>query len=100
MKRLFLPDFEIKLNDINLFELNEAFSTVPLAAMKKLGISHDKVNVLGGAVSMGHPIGASGARIVGTLISALQAKGKTIGIAGICNGGGGASSIVIELCKL
>ena len=86
------------MSDIDLFEINEAFSVVALANMQILGIAHDKINVLGGAVAMGHPIGTSGARIVCTLISALQAKGGKRGVASICNGGGGASAMVIELC--
>lgn len=88
----------LSMSDIDLFEINEAFSVVALANMQILGIAHDKINVLGGAVAMGHPIGTSGARIVCTLISALQAKGGKRGVASICNGGGGASAMVIELC--
>ena len=86
----------VKIEDVDLFEINEAFSVVALANMKELNITHDKINVLGGAVALCHPIGASGCRIVGTLISALNHKGGKIGAAGICNGGGGASAIVIE----
>ena len=82
--------------DVDYFEVNEAFSVVPLAFNKILDIDINKVNVHGGAVSMGHPLGASGARIVTTLINVLQTKDATIGCAAICNGGGGASSIVIE----
>lgn len=82
--------------DVDYFEINEAFSVVSLANNKELGLNSDKVNVNGGAVSLGHPLGASGARIVVTLLSVLsQNKGK-IGVAGICNGGGGASAMVIE----
>ncbi|MCU0467042.1 MAG: acetyl-CoA C-acyltransferase [Arcicella sp.] len=82
--------------EIDYFEINEAFSVVPLAFEKMLEIPHKKVNVFGGAVSLGHPLGASGARIVTTLISVLrQTKGR-YGAAGICNGGGGASALVIE----
>jgi acetyl-CoA C-acetyltransferase len=82
--------------EIDYFEINEAFSVVPLAFEKMLEIPHKKVNIFGGAVSLGHPLGASGARIVTTLISVLrQTKGR-YGAAGICNGGGGASAIVIE----
>lgn len=82
--------------DVDYFEINEAFSVVSLANNKELGLNNEKVNVNGGAVSLGHPLGASGARIVVTLISVLsQNKGK-IGVAGICNGGGGASAMVIE----
>lgn len=84
------------IEDIDYFEINEAFSVVSLANNKKLGLDAEKVNVNGGAVSLGHPLGASGARIVVTLLSVLaQNNGKT-GVAGICNGGGGASAIVIE----
>ena len=85
------------LDDIDLFEINEAFSVVALANMKLLNIKHEQTNVFGGGVSIGHPIGVSGARIVCTLISALKVKEKTKGAAGICNGGGGASAMVIEL---
>ena len=87
----------IKIEDVDAFEINEAFSVVALANMKLLGITEDKVNLHGGAVALGHPLGASGARIVTTLLGVLkQTKGK-IGCAGICNGGGGASAIVVEL---
>lgn len=82
--------------DVDFFEINEAFSVVSLANNQELGLTESQVNVNGGAVAMGHPLGASGARIVVTLISVLnQNKGK-IGVAGICNGGGGASALVIE----
>ena len=84
-------------DNIDLFEINEAFSVVALANMKLLNIKHEQTNVFGGGVSIGHPIGVSGARIVCTLISALKVKEKTKGAAGICNGGGGASAMVIEL---
>ena len=83
-------------NDVDFFEINEAFSVVPLAFNKILDINIDKVNVLGGAVSLGHPLGASGARIVTTLNTVLQSKDASVGCAVICNGGGGASSIIIE----
>jgi acetyl-CoA C-acetyltransferase len=86
----------ITLNDVDFFEINEAFSVVSLANNKEMGLNADLVNVNGGAVALGHPLGASGARIVVTLLSVLaQNKGK-IGVAGICNGGGGASAIVVE----
>ncbi|MDC0230345.1 acetyl-CoA C-acyltransferase [Aureispira] len=88
----------ISIDDVDLFEINEAFSVVALANMKELNLSHDKVNVLGGAVAMGHPIGVSGCRIVITLLSALKYKNKKIGAAGICNGGGGASAMIVEIC--
>lgn len=87
----------VNMEDIDLFEINEAFSVVALANMKELNLSHDKVNVFGGAVSMGHPIGVSGCRILITLLSALQHKGGKLGLAGICNGGGGASAMLVEL---
>lgn len=82
--------------EIDYFEINEAFSVVPLAFEKMLEIPHKKVNIFGGAVSLGHPLGASGARIVTTLISVLKHTKSRYGAAGICNGGGGASAIVIE----
>ncbi|CAG9320782.1 unnamed protein product [Blepharisma stoltei] len=81
---------------IDLFEINEAFSSVVLANIKLLDIDLAKVNINGGAVALGHPVGMSGARILGTLLYSLQEKGKTLGLAGICNGGGGATSILIE----
>ncbi len=84
------------IGDIDYFEVNEAFSVVPLVYNKLLGIDPEKVNVLGGAVSLGHPLGASGARIVTTLINALHQKDGQRGLAAICNGGGGASAIIIE----
>jgi len=79
-----------------LFEINEAFAVVALANMKELNIQHDQTNIFGGGVSIGHPIGVSGARIICTLISALKQKEANKGAAGICNGGGGASAMVIE----
>ncbi len=86
----------INLNKVDYFELNEAFSVVGLANMKILGLDSSKVNVNGGAVSLGHPLGASGARIVNTLLSVLDQNNGKVGAAAICNGGGGASAIVIE----
>lgn len=86
----------LKLEDVDYFEINEAFSVVALANMKEMNIAHEKINVFGGAVALGHPIGSSGCRIVATLISVLQHKNGKIGAAGICNGGGGASAIVVE----
>jgi len=82
--------------DVDYYELNEAFSVVGLANIKLLGLNPEKVNVHGGAVSLGHPLGCSGARIVVTLINVLKQHGGKIGVAGICNGGGGASAMVIE----
>ena len=87
----------MELSDIDYFELNEAFSVVGLANMKILGLNPDKVNVNGGAVSLGHPLGSSGSRIIVTLINVLKQNGGKVGAAGICNGGGGASAMVIEL---
>ncbi|MGI4820550.1 MAG: acetyl-CoA C-acyltransferase [Janthinobacterium lividum] len=82
--------------DVDFYEINEAFSVVSLANNKLLNLEGTKVNVYGGAVSLGHPLGASGARIVTTLLSVLTQEGGKIGVTGICNGGGGASSIVLE----
>ncbi len=88
---------ETNLNEIDLFEINEAFSMVPLVNMNKLSINHEKVNINGGAVSLGHPLGCSGARILTTLIHCLHQKNLNSGVAAICNGGGGASSIQIKV---
>ena len=87
----------IGISDVDYFELNEAFSVVGLANMEILGLTSDKVNVNGGAVSLGHPLGSSGSRIIVTLINVLKQNNAKVGAAGICNGGGGASSMVIEL---
>ena len=84
------------ITDVDYFELNEAFSVVGLANIEILGLDADKVNVNGGAVSLGHPLGSSGSRIIVTLINVLKQNNAKIGAAGICNGGGGASAIVIE----
>ena len=92
-----LEKAKLKTTDIDLFELNEAFSVVGLANIKILNIDKNKVNVNGGAVSLGHPLGCSGARIVTTLINTLIQNDKKTGLAAICNGGGGASSIIIQL---
>jgi len=83
--------------DVDLFEINEAFAVVAMAAMKEHGISHEKVNVHGGACALGHPIGASGARILVTLIGALRKHGKKRGVAALCIGGGEATAMAIEL---
>ena len=87
----------IDKNKIDLYEINEAFSAVVVANMKLLGLDHSKVNINGGAASLGHPLGMSGARIVSTLIYALQEQNKSIGVAGICNGGGGATALMLEV---
>ena len=85
------------VDDVDLFEINEAFACVPMAWMAELGVGHDKVNVHGGATALGHPIGASGARIITTLIAALQERGGTRGVASLCIGGGEATAIAVEL---
>jgi acetyl-CoA C-acetyltransferase len=84
------------LNDIDLFEVNEAFAVVTLAYAKMLNVPIEKINIHGGAVSIGHPLGSSGSRIVVTLAHALKKTGKKNGLAAICNGGGGASALIIE----
>lgn len=86
----------LSINDIDYFEVNEAFSVVVMAFMKEMGITHEQTNVFGGAVSLGHPLGCSGARILVTLQNVLTQKGGKYGLAAICNGGGGASAMVIE----
>lgn len=86
----------ISASDVDYYEINEAFSVVAIANNKELNLDPDKVNVNGGAVALGHPLGASGARIITTLTSVLSQNNGKIGVAGICNGGGGASAIVIE----
>jgi len=92
-----LQQLNWKVGDVDLYEINEAFAAVPMAAMEDLGIDHSKVNVNGGACALGHPIGATGARILTTLLYALQAHNKTRGIASLCIGGGEATAIAIEL---
>lgn len=86
----------ISASDVDFYEINEAFSAVALANQKELNLDPQKLNVYGGAVSLGHPLGASGARIIATLNSVLHQEAGSIGVAGICNGGGGASAIVLE----
>ena len=86
----------IQAAEVDFYEINEAFSVVSIANNRELGLSPDRVNVNGGAVSLGHPLGASGARIVVTLLSVLAQNDGRIGVAGICNGGGGASALVVE----
>jgi len=85
------------VNDVDLWEINEAFAVVPMALMKELNVPHDKVNVHGGACALGHPIGASGARIMVTLIHALKARGLKKGLATLCIGGGEATAVALEL---
>ena len=83
-------------SDIDLFEINEAFAAVAMAAIRELALDPPKVNVRGGAVALGHPIGASGARILATLVHALRREGKKRGIAAICIGGGEATAMLVE----
>lgn len=87
----------LKAKDIDYYEINEAFAVVALAAIQELGLDEDKVNVNGGGVSLGHPLGASGARILVTLINVLKQNNGKYGVAALCNGGGGASAVVVEL---
>jgi acetyl-CoA C-acetyltransferase len=86
-----------KVADVDLFEINEAFACVTMAAMKDLGLPHDKVNVNGGACALGHPVGATGARLITTLIHALRKRGLRRGVASQCIGGGEACAVAIEL---
>jgi len=92
-----LKQLNWQASDVDLYEINEAFAAVPMAAMKDLSLDHAKVNVNGGACALGHPIGATGARILTTLLYALKARGKKRGIASLCIGGGEATAIAIEL---
>lgn len=91
-----LEKLDWKIEEVDLFEINEAFSAVPLAAMKKLAIPHDRVNVHGGAVALGHPIGASGARVLVTLLGAMKRRNARKGIASLCIGGGEAVAMAVE----
>jgi acetyl-CoA C-acetyltransferase len=92
-----LEKIQWKTNDVDLYEINEAFAVVTMAAMKEHNLPHDKVNVHGGACALGHPIGASGARILVTLIGALRKRGGKRGVASLCIGGGEATAMAIEL---
>jgi len=85
-----------RVEDIDAFEINEAFAAVSIANMRLLGIPHEKVNIFGGACAMGHPIGCSGARILVTLNNILDKTGGKLGVAALCNGGGGATAMLIE----
>jgi acetyl-CoA C-acetyltransferase len=93
-----LKQLGISVGDVDLFEVNEAFAVVAMAAMKELGISHDRLNVHGGAVALGHPIGASGARILVTLLNAMETRNARRGVATLCIGGGEAIAMAIERC--
>ncbi len=87
-----------KIEDVDLFELNEAFASQSVAVAKELGLDESKVNVNGGAIALGHPIGASGCRILVTLINALSQKNKTKGVAALCIGGGMGIAMCVEKC--
>ena len=91
-----LEKAKLTLGDIDLFELNEAFAAQMLACGKELGLDEAKVNVHGGAIALGHPIGASGARVLVTLLHALQQRGRERGLASLCLGGGNAVAMVVE----
>lgn len=91
-----LKNAGLKVDDVDFFEINEAFASVAIANMRNLGIPKEKLNVWGGAIALGHPIGSSGSRIVVTLANILKRSGKRIGCASICNGGGGSTAIIIE----
>jgi len=92
-----LDRLHLKVDDVGLFEINEAFSVVTMAAMKDLSIPHEKVNVHGGAVALGHPIGASGARTLVTLLNAMKKRSAKIGVVSLCIGGGEAVAMAVEL---
>ena len=91
-----LAKCDLKIEDIDLFEVNEAFAVVTMATMKEFNIPREKMNIYGGGVSLGHPIGCSGARILVTLMNALETENKKLGMAAICIGGGEALSVIIE----
>ncbi|WP_252179610.1 thiolase family protein [Endozoicomonas sp. 4G] len=94
-----LAKVDWQAEDVDLFEINEAFAVVTLACMQELGLDHNKVNVFGGACALGHPLGASGARIIVTLLNALKKKGGSKGVASLCIGGGEATAIAVELIQ-
>ena len=91
-----MEQLKLTVEDVDLFEVNEAFAVVPMAAMKELGIPHEKMNVHGGAVALGHPIGASGARVLVTLLGAMKQRKAKIGIASLCIGGGEAVAMAVS----
>jgi acetyl-CoA C-acetyltransferase len=93
-KALSLAD--ITVDDVDLFEVNEAFAVVPLVFMREMNVGHEKLNVLGGAIALGHPIGATGAMLVGTLLDELERRDLTIGLVTLCTGGGMAPCAIIE----
>jgi acetyl-CoA C-acetyltransferase len=87
----------LSVDDIDLFEINEAFASVAINSMRMLGVDEDKVNVNGGAIALGHPIGASGARILTTLVNELRRRGGGVGVAAICSGGGQGDAMIVEV---
>jgi len=94
---MLLDKLALKVKDVDLFEINEAFAVVPMVAMQELRIPHEKLNVYGGAVALGHPIGASGARTLVTLLNAMRRRSAKIGITSLCIGGGEAVALAVEL---
>jgi acetyl-CoA C-acetyltransferase len=95
--KLALEKAGLSVDDIDLFEINEAFASVALNSMRMLGVDESKVNVNGGAIALGHPIGASGARILGSLVHELRRRGGGLGVAAICSGGGQGDAIILEV---
>ena len=87
----------LKIDDIDLFEINEAFASVAINSVRTLGVDESKVNVNGGAIALGHPIGASGARILMTLVNELRRRGGGLGVAAICSGGGQGDAVIVEV---
>jgi acetyl-CoA C-acetyltransferase len=94
--RRVLEKARLRLNDIDLFEINEAFAAQMLACLRELGLKPERVNVHGGAIALGHPIGASGARVLVTLLHALEHHGKQLGLATLCLGGGNAVAMIVQ----
>jgi len=95
--KLALEKAGLTVDDIDLFEINEAFASVALNSMRMLGVDESKVNVNGGAIALGHPIGASGARILGALVHELRRRGGGLGVAAICSGGGQGDAVILEV---
>jgi acetyl-CoA C-acetyltransferase len=95
--QLALKRANLEVDDIDLFEINEAFASVAMWSTHLLGINHERVNVHGGAVALGHPLGATGARIVVTLINALRETGGTLGAAALCGGGGQGDALIVRM---
>ncbi len=93
-----MKKLDLTVDRVDIFEINEAFAVVPMAAMRDIGIPHEKLNLFGGAVAIGHPVGASGVRILATLINVMRKRGGRIGIAALCIGGGEGIAMAIELC--